>query len=132
MTPEQFEHLVAEEFPKAIPEKFQERMKNIALLIEDEPSSEVRTQEKLEPGETLLGLYQGISFDRRGELYGVGPTMPDTITLYRLPILEEAGDDVEHVRKVIRDTIWHEVAHYFGFDEGMVRKRERKGTNTSN
>jgi predicted Zn-dependent protease with MMP-like domain len=81
-------------------------------------------------------LYKGIPLTARGELYGVGATLPDTITLYRLPILdmadEEAGPDAsdaeyhERVRAIVADTIWHEFAHHFGMDEHEVRDREQK------
>ena len=127
-----FEKLVAEEFPRAVPEKFHSLIKNVAVLIEDEPSREVRAEHGLENGETLLGLYRGIPYDERGALYGIGTTLPDTITLFRLPILEEAGENEVEVRHVVRDNIWHEVAHYFGLDEGEVHRREEGGTNYSN
>lgn len=122
---------------EAMPEKFRERVKNVALLVEDEPSEEVREAEGLFEGETLLGLYHGIPNTERGSHYGVGETLPDTITLYRLPILEEAEELTDTntnqikdaVRKVVRETIWHEVGHYFGFDDPHIEEREAKGTN---
>jgi predicted Zn-dependent protease with MMP-like domain len=153
METEQFEQLVAEEFERAIPEQFRPHIKNVAFLVEDEPSAEVREREGLRDGETLLGYYHGIPMPLRGNWYGMGTTLPDTITLYRLPILEEAEDELrrqtdgrarsgerrpvlplssrpagfeELVRKVIRETIWHEVAHHFGMDEGTVSERERR------
>ncbi len=129
MTLEAFEQLVAEEFPNAIPEKFRGKITNVAFLVEEEPSEEVRLLEGLENGETLLGHYHGIPYPIRGDWYGMGSVMPDTITLYQKPIEEEAqgltgGELEERVRKVIRETIWHEVAHHFGMDEGSVRRRE--------
>lgn len=121
----------------AMPERFKERVKNVALLVEDEPSDAVREAEGLEREETLLGIYQGIPNTERGSEYGVGGTLPDTITLYRLPILDEATeltDDEtsafrENVKKVVRETIWHEVGHYFGLEEHPINEREEKGTN---
>jgi len=146
MTREEFEKIVAEEFDRAVPEKFHNLIENVAFLVEDEPDDATRAEQGLGHGETLLGLYRGIAHVNRGESYGVGPTMPDTITLYQLPIEDEATD-LEHesthlqhtdklefvgvsyeewVRKVVRETIWHEVAHYFGFDEHQVRGREEQ------
>ena len=127
MSRDTFEKLVEEGF-LLIPEKFRERIRNVALLIEDEPSEEVRRQESLAEDETLLGLYQGIPATARGDSYGIGPTLPDTITLFRLPIEEAAREDAEDIRKVIAETIWHEYAHYFGMDEDEVRFREEKRT----
>ncbi|MFZ2983678.1 MAG: metallopeptidase family protein, partial [Minisyncoccia bacterium] len=123
MTREAFEKLAQEGF-LLIPEKFRERIRNVAILIEDEPSDDLRRQECLAEGETLLGLYQGIPATARGDSYGIGPTLPDTITLFKLPIEEEAGDTEEEVRRVVAETIWHEFAHYFGMDEDEVRLRE--------
>ncbi len=108
----------------ALPAKFRDKIDNVAVLLEEDPSEEVRTREGLADNETLLGLYHGISLDHRGEWYGVGATLPDTITLYKQPILDEADGDPEEVRRVVKETIWHEFGHYFGLDEHEVRKRE--------
>ncbi|MEK7155617.1 MAG: metallopeptidase family protein, partial [Patescibacteria group bacterium] len=109
-----------------LPERVRLKIKNVALLIDDEPSDEVRKIEGLGEDETLLGYYQGIPLSERGEMYGVGATMPDTITLYRLPILEVAEQDGLDVRDVVADTIWHEFAHHFGIDEDGVHMLEKK------
>lgn len=124
MTREDFEQLVVAEFEKAIPEKFRPHIKNVAFLIEDAPSVEVRRREGLNEGETLLGLYHGVPTPERGDWYGMGTTMPDTITLYQLPIEQAAQEDGVPVSQVVRETIWHEVAHHFGMDEHEVRQRE--------
>lgn len=138
MTREEFERLIDEEFPRAVPEKFHHLLKNVAFLVDDEA-----------PDADLLGLYHGISHVDRGDYYGVGGTLPDTITLYQKTIeehaLEEArhqyaaegkawpsgperplsqADAEPHIRKVIRETMWHEVAHYLGYDEDQVQGRE--------
>lgn len=129
MLKEQFEQLVAEEFPNAIPEKFRSRVSNVAFIVEDIPSLELRTREGLLANETLLGYYHGIPHTARGSSYGVGATLPDVITLFQVPITEvamEQGGREEDVRRVIRETIWHEVAHHFGMDEFEVRDRESK------
>lgn len=109
-----------------LPQWVRERMKNVAILLEDEPSEDVRRTERLSPDETLLGYYQGVPLTARGDHYGVGMTMPDTITLYRLPIEDAAEADGIPVAQVIAETIWHEVAHHFGMDEHEVRSREQK------
>jgi predicted Zn-dependent protease with MMP-like domain len=121
----------------AVPEKWKAKLANVALLVEDEPSEEVRIAEGLGERDTLLGLYQGIPLTARGAEYGVGLTMPDTITLYRLPIMDEAieltddhtGDLKNNVRKVVRETLWHEIGHYIGLEEEPINHREEEGTN---
>ncbi|MGE5541149.1 MAG: metallopeptidase family protein [Bacillota bacterium] len=137
MDPKQFEELVGETW-EAMPERFKKRVENVALLIEEEPSEEVREREGLGPHETLLGLYHGIPAIARGEMYGIGGVVPDTITLYRLPILEEAhrlsrernyASFDEAIAEAVRETLWHEVGHYFGLSEGEIDERESDGSN---
>lgn len=128
----EFEQIAVSEWEK-VPDKFKRKIENLALLIEDEPSDEIRKEEGLEDGDTLLGLYHGIPLTERGSEYGVGMTLPDTITLFREPILEEAREMDrafrDAVRIVVRETIWHEVGHYFGLPEEGVQHREDEGTN---
>ncbi len=145
----EFEKLVAEGYEQ-LPEWVREKIKNVALLVEDEPTEEVREREGLGEDETLLGYYHGIPLAARGEMYGVGVTMPDTITIYREPILDAASEELlekrtydvllkdivspvedteaykDAVRRIVAETVWHEFAHHFGMDEHEVRDREAK------
>ena len=138
----EFEWLVEKGFER-LPQWVREKIQNVALLVEDEPSQEDREAEGLGDDETLLGLYKGVPLSERGELYGVGMTMPDTITLSQLPIEDAAEEELttsnvvndhndivsrygELVAKIIAETIWHEFAHHFGMDEHGVREREQK------
>ena len=125
MKREEFEKLVSAGYEK-LPQWVQEKIKNVALLVEDEPSKEDREADGLGDDETLLGLYKGIPLSARGGEYGVGMTMPDTITLYQVPIEEAAQEDGLPVAQVIAETIWHEFAHHFGMDEHEVQDREHK------
>ena len=132
----EFRSIVEDEWDR-VPSPYKERIRNVALLIEDEPSDEVRKLEGLGPEETLLGLYQGVPQTERGSEYGVGMTLPDTITVYRLPTLLEAAEAArntgvqvpESVRHVVRETIWHEIGHYFGHPEDAIAEREGEGSN---
>ncbi len=142
MTPQEFEKVVAAAF-ELVPEKFRAKVSNVALLIEEAPSDAVLRENNVSEGHTLFGLYRGIPTTERGDSYGVGATLPDTITIFRTPILEaaahEAGVEVEwgaptepmkrRIRTIVRDTIWHEIAHHFGMDELEIGAREDTGTN---
>jgi len=125
MSRKKFEELVEEGYER-LPLWVREKIQNVALLIEDEPSAEDRELQGLSEDETLLGLYKGIPLSERGELYGVGMTLPDTITLYQFPIEAAAEEDGLPVAQVVAETIWHEFAHHFGMDEHAVRERESK------
>ena len=138
MRDKEFEKLIAEGFEQ-LPQWVREKIQNVALLVEEEPSEEDRKREGLSDDETLLGLYKGVPLSSRGEMYGIGMTLPDTITLYRIPIIEateeESTDQTsdeefhEKVRKIVAETVWHEFAHHFGMDEHEVREREEKRDN---
>jgi len=130
MTDERFEQLVSEGI-ELIPERFLTKLKNVAIVIADEPSRAERKENHVEKGSTLLGLYEGIPLSERGDFYGVGNIIPDKITIFKNPILESAGDDEMRVRSVVRDTVWHEIAHYFGYDDAAIEKREAEGNNFS-
>jgi predicted Zn-dependent protease with MMP-like domain len=123
MEREEFEQLVGEGYER-LSELIRDKIRNVAVLVEDEPAEAVRKENDLGPGETLLGLYHGIPLAARGSEYGVGPTLPDTITLYQKPIEEECAEEEECIKQQVCDTIWHEVAHHFGMDEPEVRRRE--------
>lgn len=125
MKREEFEKLAIEGYEQ-LPQWVREKIKNVALLVEDEPSRDDREAEGLGDDETLLGLYKGVPLSARGEEYGVGMTLPDTITLYQKPIEEAAEEDGIPVARVVAETIWHEFAHHFGMDEHEVREREQK------
>ncbi len=123
MQREDFEKLVEKGY-EGLPAWVREKIKNVAILIEDEPSEAERWAQGLKRNETLLGLYKGIPLSERGESYGVGMVLPDTVTLYQRPIEQTAEEDGISVEQVVAETIWHEFAHHFGMDEHEVRERE--------
>jgi len=124
MTREEFEAMIIEELPRAVPERFRKKIKNIAFLVGDEPSDVVRREHGLSAGETLLGLYHGIPLPERGDGYGIGATLPDTIELYQTSIEDAAEGYQEEIRRITRETLWHEVGHYFGLSDEEIEKRE--------
>jgi predicted Zn-dependent protease with MMP-like domain len=130
MTDERFETLVSEAI-ETIPERFLAKLDNVAVLIADDPSEEQLKENGIPPDETLLGLYEGIPLTERGEYYGTGEILPDRITIFKHPTLDEAGEDESRIKEVVRDTVWHEIAHYFGWDDEAIEEREEKGTNFS-
>jgi len=110
----------------AMPPRFRERMDNVAIFVEDEPDEDVRRDEGLAPGETLLGYYRGIPLSERGDGYGIGKTLPDTIFLYARAIAEEARATDGDIARVAHETLWHEIGHHFGLDEAEIRALEHR------
>lgn len=119
-----FELLVHEGI-RAIPEKFLEKLDNVGIVIEDEPTQEQREKFKLQRNMTLFGLYEGIPPTKRGA--GYSGVLPDKITIFMKPILQYARSE-EEVREIVRNTVWHEIAHHFGMDEGLTRRAAKNIT----
>jgi predicted Zn-dependent protease with MMP-like domain len=122
MTREKFEQLVADAIT-LIPTRFRREMRNIAIVVEDEPSAELLEEMEIEPPDSLYGLYQGTPLTERTS--GYGNTLPDRVTLFKTPI-EEDCDDEDDVRAVIGETLIHEVGHYFGLSEEEIEEIEER------
>ena len=123
MTRTRFERLV-QEAVMLIPKRFRREMKNLALVVEDEPSSELLAEMEIEPPDSLYGLYQGVPLPER--TWAFGNALPDRITLFQLPIEDECDGDEDEVRAVIGETLIHEVGHYFGMSEEEIEEIEER------
>jgi predicted Zn-dependent protease with MMP-like domain len=120
MTRDKFERLVVEAIT-LIPRRFRREMKNLALVVEDEPSADLLAELDIVPPESLYGLYQGTPLPERR--WDFGNALPDRITLYQRPIEEDAEDE-DDVRAMIGETLIHEVGHYFGLSEEEIQDIE--------
>ncbi len=117
-----FERLVAEAID-SIPRRFRDAMKNLAIVVEREPSRELLDEMEIEPPDTLLGLYQGTPLTERRWDYG--NTLPDRILLFQGPIERESEDEDDLV-VAIGETLIHEIGHYFGMSEEEIEEIEDK------
>ncbi len=119
MTSQEFDRVV-ERAVARIPARFRRRLANVALVVEREPSPEQLGMAGVRGG-TLLGLYQGRPLTHRSVFEGFA--MPDRITIFQGPH-ERMARDAAHLERLVEETVWHEVAHYFGMDERRVRAAE--------
>ena len=122
MTRERFTRLV-EDALREIPQRFRDAMRNVAVVIEDEPAPDLLGEMDMESGDTLFGLYQGTPLTERDSSYG--NTLPDRISIYQSPI-EDACEDEEDIRQCIAETVIHEFGHYFGLSEEEIEEIEEK------
>ena len=122
MTRERFTELV-EDAPRGIPRRFRDAMKNVAVVVEEEPPLDVLEEMEIGPDDTLFGLYQGTPLPQRG--WGYGNTLPDRISIYQFPI-EDACEDDDEIRDCIAETVIHEFGHYFGMSEEEIEEIEEK------
>ena len=102
-----FARLVARALDE-LPAEFRERMRNIEIVVEDEP-----TPEQLRGDGELLGLYEGVPLTDRGAME---PYLPDRISIFRGPI-ERISASPRRQAEIVRDTVVHEIAHHFGISD---------------
>ena len=122
MTRERFEKLV-EDALREIPKRFRKEMRNVAVVVEDEPSQELRDEMEIEPGDTLFGLYQGTPLPERS--WAFGNNLPDRISIYQKPT-EESCESDDEIRDCVAETVIHEFGHYFGMSEDEIEEIEEK------
>ncbi|MDH4112777.1 MAG: metallopeptidase family protein [Actinomycetota bacterium] len=114
--PEQdrFMALVAEALDE-LPEWVRGTLDNVEVLVDDRPPDDADPD--------TLGLYEGIPLTERGSDYS--GVLPDRITLFAVPISAEAGTDDAALKRVIGETVVHEIAHHFGIDDDRLHEIDR-------
>ncbi len=108
MSRSRFEVLVDDALD-TIPDELISKLDNVVVQVAD--------RDEQDP--SLLGLYQGTALTDRGGDYTFA--LPDTITIYRLAILEVC-DDEEQAAREVAVTVVHEIGHHFGLDEERLHE----------
>ncbi|WP_074362155.1 metallopeptidase family protein, partial [Mycobacteroides abscessus] len=93
----------------AIPPQLAAAIDNVVVLVQDHHPEDP----------DLLGLYEGIALTERDSFYA--GALPDTITIYREPLLEMCSSEQEVVDEVTI-TVIHEIAHHFGIDDERLHQ----------
>ena len=83
-----------------LPRELAAKLENVAVVVEEEDPDDP----------DLYGLWETHEY------------MPDKISIFRLPLVEEFGHDPAELERQIRITVLHEVAHYFGLDENRLEE----------
>ncbi len=112
MTHTEFETLV-ERALRTLPRRFKEKIANVAIVVEDWADEETLRELGIEPPDTLYGLYTSY-----------GNVLPDTIHIYQGPVEEDCAD-AEEMAELVRDTVIHEIGHYFGLDDDTMEDIEQ-------
>ena len=105
-----------------IPDMYQDKMNNVAITVEDQPSMQQRNKLGLRHCDALYGLYEGVPLNKRN-----GATLtiqPDKITIFKFPMVHIFNTE-SSLKKQIYETLWHEVAHYFGLNHSQIHKAKK-------
>lgn len=117
---------MAEQAFAAIPKELRDLVRGAAIVVEEVADEETAAELGFESPWALTGLYRGVPMTRKSVMDV--PTEPDTITLYREPILLEWVETGEDLFRLVRNVLIHEIAHHFGFsDEDIARLEGGEG-----
>ncbi|MEO8056269.1 MAG: metallopeptidase family protein [Acidobacteriota bacterium] len=109
----EFEKLVGKAIEE-LPEEFKSRLENVVIAVEDEPTDEDYDLTDTPDDEDLFGIFRGAM--RTEMTWDVLPDLPPQVVVFRGPILRNTDTSREAVRE-IKDTIVHELGHYFGLED---------------
>ena len=113
---------MAEQAFSAIPKELRDLVRGAAIVVEEVADEETAQELGFESPWALTGLYRGTPMTQKSVFDA--PTEPDTITLYREPILLEWVETGEDLFRLVRNVLIHEIAHHFGFSDGDIDRLE--------
>jgi len=100
----------------AIPNPYREALREVAIVIDDEPTHTQLRENGIDPDDTMYGLYEGVPRTDYGADWAASP---NKITLFRIP-LEEDYPDAAELEAEVRLTVLHELAHHLGIDDDRL------------
>ena len=106
-----------------LPEEFRRLCRDLVIRVEDFPTEEVLRELRLESPFELLGLYHGVSLDRKSVMDL--PRGPDMVFLYRRPILDYWADGEETLEQLVTHVLVHEIGHHFGLSDADMEAIEQ-------
>ena len=123
-TPPSLEDILelAEQALTAMPVALREQVRGTAIIVEDMPDDETLDEMGIEEPWELTGLYRGVPLTRKSVLDA--PQEPDTILLYREPILLEWIETGEELFGLVRNVLIHEIGHHFGLSDADIARLE--------
>lgn len=116
VTDAEFDRLITKAMDE-LPQEYLRGLKNVAIVMADEPTLEQREKMQIREDNYLLGLYEGVPLTQRGS--GWSGMLPDKITLFKNQILAVSHSE-EAFFEQIKRTLWHEIAHYYGLDHDRM------------
>ena len=100
----------------AVPDPYRDALREVAIVIEDEPTREQLIENDLQPWDSMYGLYEGVP---RTEYAADWAAEPNRITLFRLPLEDDFPEPAE-LEAEVRLTVLHELAHHLGIDDDRL------------
>lgn len=105
-----------------LPDHFRQMCSDVIVRVDDFATSEVLSELGIESPFDLMGLYQGVSLDKRS--FSDLPRQPDMVFLYRRAILDYWADSNESLGDIVTHVLVHEIGHHFGFSDDDMHRIE--------
>ena len=122
LSDEQFDALITRAMDE-LPQEYIHDMKNVAIVMADEPDEYQATRSGLREHHVLLGLFEGVPrIMQTGNESGI---LPSKITLFKHGLLMVTSDEASLFEQIKR-TLWHEIAHYYGLNHDHIHELEQK------
>lgn len=125
LSDDHFEQLVSEAID-SLDENIINHLDNVAIVTAENPTAHQLSKGRVKYGSLLLGLYEGIPKTARGAGYSL--VLPDKISIFKRPLMI-ISQNYEHLKAMIKNTVWHEIAHHYGLDHDRIHYLEGKKKN---
>jgi predicted Zn-dependent protease with MMP-like domain len=113
---------LAEKAWQRLPLAFRRMCGNVVIRVEEFPTDDVVRDLKLESPFDVMGLYQGVSLNRKS-VFDV-PRGPDMVFLYRRPLLDYWAEGTETLGRLVTHVLVHEIGHHFGLSDADMARIE--------
>ncbi len=113
---------MAEQAFAAIPAELRDMVRGTAIVVEETADDEILEEMGIENPWELTGLYRGTPLTQKSVLDV--PQEPDTILLFREPILLEWVETGEELFRLVRNVLIHEIGHHFGLSDADIDRLE--------
>jgi predicted Zn-dependent protease with MMP-like domain len=120
-----FEELAALAWQR-LPSEFRRLCSDVVIRVEDFPTEDVLNELKLESPFDLMGLYHGVSLDKKSVMDL--PRGPDMVFLYRRPLLDYWAEGSETLGHLVTHVLVHEIGHHFGLSDADMAHIEAAAT----
>jgi predicted Zn-dependent protease with MMP-like domain len=108
-----------------LPKSFRALCGDIAFFVADFPEKDVLDDLGAHSEFDILGLFQGVGLAHDEAVAATG-RMPNTIYLYRRPILDYWAEHHETLAAIVTHVLIHEVGHHFGLSDADMEVLERE------
>ncbi len=109
-----------------LPRAFRDLTGDVVVRVVEFADEETLKTMGLDSPFDLLGLYHGVSLDKKSVLDV--PQGPDMVFLYRRPILDYWVEGEETLGEIVTHILIHEIGHHFGLsDDDMARIEQEAG-----